>query len=116
MAGTFAWRSYGVHWIQLDAPRHIHIPTEDGMRVLANRANLRIVQSFYDSWSFQFWGSEQYKQDIPLNDPRTPIFSHDTIDEWQRLAVRLNEVRDGDHATFILEHQQPPSKSLSFSS
>jgi hypothetical protein len=30
-----SWRTYGVNWVGLDAPRHLHIVTPEGMRRLA---------------------------------------------------------------------------------
>jgi hypothetical protein len=38
------------------APRHSHIPSESGMRALVERADLQIMNSFYDSTEFGFLG------------------------------------------------------------
>jgi hypothetical protein len=80
----------------------LHIPTEAGLRALVDRANMRILESFYDSTDFGFWGSELYKRDVPLTYEHPPVFSKEQIEEWRRLAEQLNARHDGDHATFVL--------------
>ena len=72
----FAWREYGVDWVGLDPPRHLHIVSPEGMRRLAEAHGLSIVASYWDSWSLQFWGSEQYEADIPLRDPYSLTREH----------------------------------------
>lgn len=105
----FAWRTYGVDWVQLDAPRHLFIPTRAGMQRIAGRAGMRVVQSFDDSSAFQFWGSEQYRRGVPLHDPRsyadnpaTDLFTDDQIRAWEQCASALNRARDGDSTCFVL--------------
>lgn len=39
-AGTYGWRSYGVHWVQLDAPRHRVLPTVGGFHLLRRAREL----------------------------------------------------------------------------
>src|SRR6185369_3591426 len=68
VAGRAAWREYGVDWVQLDAPRHFFLPTEDGMRGLARAAGFKVERVLYDSTGLQFWGSEQYRRGIALVD------------------------------------------------
>src|SRR5439155_11939769 len=57
IAATFAWREYGVDWVQLDAPRHPFIPSVEGLKILAGQAGLHVTDVF-NSTEFQFWGSE----------------------------------------------------------
>ena len=57
IAGTHAWQTYGVDWVQLDAPRHLFLHTEDGMRSLAAGAGLQVTAVVHDSTAMQFWGS-----------------------------------------------------------
>src|SRR6185437_9012453 len=64
----WAWRHYGVNWVQLDAPRHFVIHTHESMIMAAEQAGLNIVNVEYDSTAFQFWGSELYRKDIPLTE------------------------------------------------
>jgi SAM-dependent methyltransferase len=107
---SYAWRHYGVDWVQLDPPRHLVVPTRDAMALLAARAGLRIDASFDDSTAFQFWGSEQYRNDVPLRDRRSfaeagtsDLFTSEELAAWERSAKQLNAARDGDSACFVLK-------------
>ena len=71
VAGAFGWRTWGTDWVALDAPRHLVIPTERAMDVLAERAGLLVFDSAYDSTAYSFYGSEQFRAGIPLADPRS---------------------------------------------
>lgn len=109
VAGSSAWREYGVHWVQLDAPRHLHIPSVRGMRALAEAAGLRVDSVEFDSDELQFWGSEQYRRDIPLHDPRSwladpeaSLFTPKDLRSFRRRAQALNREGAGDQACFIL--------------
>lgn len=118
VAGTSAYRSYGGEWVQLDAPRHLGIPSESGMRALAARAGFTMELVQYESTAFQFWGSEQYRAGIPLTDERSyqrnpdrSPFTPQQILEFQQQADRLNEAGDGDTACFFLRRNSPEETS-----
>jgi len=107
--GGFAWRTYGVNWVQLDAPRHVSIPTVTGIRELSALTGFSLDKVIYESWDFQFWGSEQFQQDIPLYDRRSfwnkskeSIFTSQQIKDYKRKAKELNQNNDGDMACFFL--------------
>lgn len=43
-----AWREYGVHWVQLDEPRHLYLHSVDSLRaVAANAAQAGDQAAFY---------------------------------------------------------------------
>jgi SAM-dependent methyltransferase len=112
VADSWAWRTYGVHWAQLDAPRHLFLHTQRSMSILAEQLGLTVSRVFFDSTSFQFWGSEQYKRDIPHRDPRsygenpnTDLFTADEIRRFHRRAQRMNRQGIGDSAGFVLQRQ-----------
>jgi SAM-dependent methyltransferase len=114
----YAWECYGVDWVQLDAPRHLYLHTERSLRILAAQANVKVVDVIYDSGAVQFWGSEQYRMDIPLLDarshrvnPANSAYSPQAILEFQHRAAELNERRLGDQATFLLQ-KEPGGTSL----
>lgn len=102
-------QKYREKWVQLDAPRHIALPTRKSMEMLAQTAGLKITRVTYDSFDFQFWGSEQYLADIPLMDPRSRlsgspgIFSTEQMQTFAQESARLNREEKGDQAAFILE-------------
>ncbi len=109
LAGTLAWRRYGADWVGLDAPRHLFVPTERSMHLLAERAGLRVERIIHDSHALQFWGSEQYRRDIPLHDkrswaksPERSPFSRRDVLRWHQHALRLNAAGCGDSARFVL--------------
>lgn len=107
---NFAWEKYGVNWVQLDPPRHLFLYTEKSFRLLAEQAGFTVEKIIYDSEAFQFWGSEQYLRDIPLNDARAfqgvieeSLFTAAQMTEWQRQAEQLNAAGKGDQACFYLK-------------
>jgi predicted TPR repeat methyltransferase len=104
-----AWRTYGVDWVQLDAPRHLYLHSARSIELVARRTGLRVVEVFQDSNAFQFWGSEQCRRGIALNapnsylvDPARSVFSREDIARFRREAQRVNAAGCGDQATFIL--------------
>ena len=110
IASSFAWREYGVDWVQLDAPRHLFIPSVEGLKMLAGQAGLRVTDVVYNSTEFQFWGSEQYRAGIPLTDkrsyrrsPHDSIFTPAQIAAFTQRADDLNRTGEGDTASFYLE-------------
>ena len=101
---NWAWRQYGANWVQLDAPRHAYLHTEKSLGMAAQQAGLRMVESRYDSTDFQFWGSELYVRNIPLQKASanlTEYFSRDQLQEFRRRAEDLNRKRLGDQAMFF---------------
>ena len=109
LSDSKACEVYRENWVQLDAPRHITLQTRKSMEYLATKAGLRILQVDYDSSSFQFWGSEQYRNDIPLSDPRSyskdpaaGVFSKEQSQSFTEDAKLLNEQQKGDQAAFVM--------------
>jgi hypothetical protein len=113
VAGKHAWREYGPAWVALDAPRHHFLHTEQSIRLLAERTGFELTEVRYDSTGFQFWASEQYRQDIPLADtrshagnPKGSIFTRKQIAEFDRRAAELNARGEGDTACFYLTNRR----------
>jgi len=109
IAGTFAWRTYNTNWASLDPPRHLWIFSERAFCSLAKDSGFAVERIVYDSTDFQFWGSEQLRQDIPFSDPRSftnnpaqSLFTRRDIRKFKKLATELNNQKDGDLATFFL--------------
>ena len=98
-----AWDIYGSDWVQADAPRHMVIPSRRGMELAAEKAGLRVEKAFDDSTLGQFMGSEAYRRDIAVTDPRIlRTFGPRQIWEWEKRAVQLNRQRRGDQTGFVL--------------
>jgi SAM-dependent methyltransferase len=109
LVDSWAWENYGTYWIQIDAPRHFFLHSKKSMDVVARKAGLRIKEILYDSTEFQFWGSEQYKRDIPRNadnsyfaNPSKSIFTKQQIEMFRQKARILNSEQRGDQAVFYL--------------
>lgn len=114
VAATHAWRMYGTAWVQLDAPRHLNIPSEEGMRRLAARVGLEVTAVEYDSTAFQFWGSELYQRGIAYaprpayrNRPSPRLIPRERMKTFARQAQELNARGDGDSACFYLRRARP---------
>jgi len=107
-----AFDRYGASWIQLDAPRHLHVPSRQGLHAAAKRNGLRVISEGDDSTSFQWWGSELYSRDIPLSDvsqlPPRQFFSLAELKRFARLADECNRRGCGDQGWFILGHDAEP--------
>lgn len=106
---SYAWKTYGVDWVQLDAPRHLYLHTEHSIGILAKAAGFEVTRIDYDSGSYQFLGSIQYRHDIPMNDPRSfavnpakSLFTQADIKAFEAQAKILNETGQGDQACFYL--------------
>lgn len=109
-SSSWAWKHYGVDWVQLDAPRHLFLHSIDSMTRLAEKVGLDMQDVAYDSFAFQFWGSEQYQKGIALNDdrsyavnPEKSPFSKEDIASFEKRSVQLNKENQGDQAAFYLK-------------
>jgi SAM-dependent methyltransferase len=98
-----AWKLYRTDWVQLDAPRHIVLPSRAGASIMAQRVGLAIDEVIDDSGPFQFLGSERYRRDIPLHEgPDRELFSDEEIARFAERAVELNAHHRGDQAMFVM--------------
>jgi hypothetical protein len=95
--------------VQHDAPRHILIHTERSIEIGASLAGLKVVDSWYDSSEFQFWGSDLYRQGKALMQQRiwtNGLGLKATLSPRVLLgrvrATSLNRRRRGDQACFVL--------------
>ena len=109
VASSLAYKTYGPHWVQLDAPRHLFLHSVESLRLIAERAGFQLADVVFDSSEFQFWGSEQYAHDVPLKDdrsygvnPEKSMFDEGQIREFRERAMALNASGEGDSACFYL--------------
>jgi len=107
-----AWERYREHWVQIDAPRHFYLHTQNSFGVLAKQANLHISKVVYDSVGGQFISSELYQKGIPLwkQTFRTQWreIGLAKIRAYHREAKQLNAAHKGDQAVFLLVPAIPP--------
>jgi SAM-dependent methyltransferase len=110
IVGSEAWQIYGANWVQLDPPRHLYLHSLDSLARVAAQAGLRVVSVVHDSTGFQFWGSELYRRDIPLNDPRSPavgdgqsLFTAAQMSMFEQRARAANAAGRGDQIVALLQ-------------
>ncbi|HPO68526.1 MAG TPA: methyltransferase domain-containing protein [Candidatus Pacearchaeota archaeon] len=106
---SWAWENYGVNWVQIDAPRHFFLHSPKSMEILSKKAGFKIKEIVYDSTEFQFWGSEQNKNNISRSsnnsynlNPSKSIFSKKDIKIFKKKSKKLNLEKRGDQAVFYL--------------
>ena len=95
-----AWRRYGAAWVQLDAPRHLTVPSERGLTELASRVSLALEAVEHDSSPVQFWASELYERGITLSEGVARL-GYLARRRGMARARRLNAARQGDQAAFL---------------
>ena len=110
LSNSYAFEKYRENWSGLDAPRHLFIYSEQGMRIMLENHNFEILEIIYDSTEYQFWASEQYMQNISLVEERSywidkskSIFSEQDILNFRKKAKKLNQEKKGDTAAFIFK-------------
>jgi SAM-dependent methyltransferase len=109
LAGSYAWRKYGVNWVALDAPRHLYLHTPKSIQILAGQTGFEVAEVVYDADGLAHWGSELYLRDIPLTDDRSPsvnprqnTFSKEELAQFTALDEELNGTGEADCAAFYL--------------
>jgi len=107
--GNYGWKTYGEFWCGLDAPRHIFIPSENGLKQLATNAGFTIEKFYYDSFDYVIWCSEQYKKGIALHDPKSHLineaesmFTKAQLKAFRKKMIAENAKANGDMAALYL--------------
>jgi hypothetical protein len=106
---SFVWQHYGTHWVELDAPRHLFLHSMRSISLLANAAEFHVVQVQHEATAFEFIGSEQYQQDIPLRSvhshfvtPKQSIFSDEAIAGYNESARWVNNNNAAGRISILL--------------
>jgi SAM-dependent methyltransferase len=106
LADSWARRYYAANWVQLDAPRHLHLHTRRSIAILAERSGFKVTHVADDSGPFQIWGSELYRRGVPLAQAgrggRNELSLLDRLSA-RRHARRLTRQGLGDQACFYLQ-------------
>lgn len=108
VANSYSWRKYKAFWYALDAPRHFFLHTTHSMQLLAEAAGLKLASIDYDYYDFpsaQFFYSEKYLRNIsPLEEKN--LFSKKEMAFFGKEVKRLNRIKDGDSACFLLTKKE----------
>lgn len=101
------WERYGTDWIELDAPRHFYLHSHDSIKRLAHAAGLTLKSVVFDSEEWEFLGSEQYRQNIPMQDSHSwfvdkqkSIFTKEEVLALKKDAERINSSGRAGRAAF----------------
>lgn len=107
--GNYGWNKYKTYWAGLDAPRHLFVPSEKGMRWLAEKAGFELVKLEYDTVDYLIWCSEQYQRGISLYASNSRMvnkkksgFTASQIKEYKKILADANARNYGDTAAFYL--------------
>lgn len=107
--GNYGWKTYGEFWCGVDAPRHIFIPSENGLKQLVTKAGFTIEKFYYDSFDYVIWASEQYKKGMALHDPKSHLinekesmFTREQLKAFRKKMIGENAKGNGDMAAIYL--------------
>ncbi len=110
VASSKGWKTYGVNWVHLDAPRHFFLHTFKSIELLSAQANLEIEKVVHESEEISITGSESYARDIPLMDTAYPLssakkrfFSWFARQRAKTLAKKMNFENAADLCCFYLK-------------
>jgi len=91
--------------MQLDAPRHLMIPSPQGFRKASEAAGFRIERTIYDGRGITFVTSEMYQRNIPLTEAESEVarLGRAAMRKLNTRAADLNRQGLGDQAAFYLK-------------
>lgn len=96
------WKIDREFWVQLDAPRHLTIPSVKGISSLSQKVGFKVDSVEFDSSEFQFWGTELYKRGQKLRSNGSDEFSQTEMEEWKKKALHFNKEGKGDQICLFL--------------
>jgi SAM-dependent methyltransferase len=102
VADAAVWKEKQSLWVQLDAPRHLTIPSTQGFVAVAHRNGFEVQEIRFDSSAFQFWGTALYEQGEKLDRQKiSSYFSKEQLEDWEQKAIQYNQEGIGDQACFF---------------
>lgn len=119
VADSWAFSHYRAHWVQLDPPRHLWIPTRRALIGIARKHGLEFVSQSDDSTAFQIWASELYAHTQyalhgapPFGgSPRERLKKIPKLASQTLFSAWLNLIRRGDQTCLIFK-KMGATKSL----
>jgi 2-polyprenyl-3-methyl-5-hydroxy-6-metoxy-1,4-benzoquinol methylase len=107
---SFAWNHYKENWLLSGAPEHFYLHSEESIRYLAEKSNLRLERTIYDSSTHQLMNQYEleYKNIFPC-DKKTYnasilnyLLNLPQIIRCQKMAEDLNAKNQGETCAFVL--------------
>ena len=103
VADADVWKEKRDLWVQLDAPRHLIIPTVRGLKSKAESLGFVLDEVEFDSSDFQFWGTGLYENGEILQEAKVgQFFTREERKILKEKALKYNQEGKGDQACFYL--------------
>jgi len=106
---SYAFEKYTQNWFQIDAPRHLHIQSLKGIKIMLEKAGLMLNDIYYDSKEDQFFMSENYSHNISMKESQKSTasfiiskFFSPKMKEFRDEAKKLNKLGQGDLVTYYV--------------
>jgi SAM-dependent methyltransferase len=104
VADAAVWKEKRALWVQLDAPRHLIIPTVKGLKEKAESLGLILEEVEFDSSDFQFWATGLYEKGERLDETKTNLyFTPKDREAMKAKARQYNQDGIGDQACFYFK-------------
>lgn len=107
---NIAFDMFETYWYQLDAPRHIFLPSLQTIKYLADKTGFEITGCEYDSKAGQILVSFFYQHGICARDITDELaaryFSQEEIRKLQELSEQANKDHRGDHMLVQLKKKE----------
>ncbi len=111
VSGSLAWKKYGTHWFQLDAPRHLFLHSTKSIQHLADKCGFKVSKVIYNSRYHQFTKSRSIKKGFSLSNPPKLSPAEKVLAEIQKVYFKMlniyaNMRKIGDQAVFVLTKKE----------
>lgn len=108
---NIAYDMFGVDWFQIDAPRHIFIPSRKTLEYFEKKCGLRIVRINYNSSMMQITSSYLYEKGVPLYlhnhlEILRAYFSEQEMVEICKTCAECNKNEYGDHVEIYMVQKE----------
>jgi SAM-dependent methyltransferase len=100
---SIAFETYGHHWGQLDAPRHLYLHSRRSIEQVANAAGFDVATLYCNSQPMQFWASEMHRDGHTLNAPEQTRYKRMRRRFFRELAQWANDAGRGDQIALHLQ-------------
>jgi SAM-dependent methyltransferase len=105
VADAAVWKEEGINWFQIDAPRHLFIPSVQAMLGLAQDNGFMLSEVVFDSDENQFLISQHYKNGGSLVNFDIKKVDKLDLDAAKHKSKLYNEQQIGDQACFYFVKQ-----------
>jgi SAM-dependent methyltransferase len=97
------WQDEGINWFQIDAPRHLFIPSVQSLKALGEKFGFTLTTLIFDSNEYQFLISKHYKKGGSMLDFNKKVFNSKELKLARDMAKTYNEREVGDQACFYFK-------------